>query len=430
MAIYPVQYKVNTNVPYDDLLYEISLYKEDVSGNKTIVLPTTTKNNFTPDFKTQKHNTIDIPEGQSTIYIMKVTLYRLIADADFKVHEETSIYSLGKINGFNIEDTARASRDGICYYETSQPTRKQKKGAKNVYQQRITRKADGVFESPQHPHGDAKDPFSYSAISKELNDRRILSASRKTGDGYPNQGETMLCGPAAFVYCLMMDRFDLYEQAIWDLRNTGKTRIGALVIDADNDGIKRPDDYFRYYKDIRKNVLVEYQILPSVDWIFMASLRDSSNMLSSYNSVNDNISAVTLWSTIQKWFDSVGSKLLLKNINMSGVNQETLCEFGSYIDDINHSTHVVTLVSAEMMTGSSATINVPNHWIVWEGKVGADTTGTLKYDDVTLVTGKIYPVDLNLFTWGSVKTSNFKSNVTLDDFIKHLYGGMVFSKIP
>lgn len=429
MAVHTVQYKVNTNLSYDELLYDLSLYKEDASGNKTVVLANTGQCNFLPDFKTQTHNTIDIPEGNSTIYIMEVALYRIIAGADFYVHKEKSIYSLGQINGFNLEDTTRSSRDGICYYETSQSTKEQKKEQKNIFQQCITRKSDGVFEAPQHPHGDQKDPFSKVNIENILNNRRTIASGRTQGGGYPMQGGTSLCGPAAFTYCLMMDRFDLYEQAVWDLRDTGKTRIGGLSISVSNEGIKNPEDYFYETKDKANNVS-EHEVLPSVDWIFMASLRDSENVFSPYNSIKDDASAITLWSTIQKWFTSVGSKVNFKNINVTGLNQKDLCDLGNYVDNVNHSTHVVTLIGAEMMRESMAEINFPNHWIVWEGKVGADVTGTLKYEDIKPETGKNYPADLMLFTWGKVNDGTLKPNVTLGDFIKHLYGGMVFSQIP
>lgn len=45
-----------------------------------------------------------------------------------------------------------------------------------------------------------------------------MAAGQKTqGTGYPDQSETSLCGPAAYFYCLLKERPDLYKEAVRDL---------------------------------------------------------------------------------------------------------------------------------------------------------------------------------------------------------------------
>lgn len=65
-----------------------------------------------------------------------------------------------------------------------------------------------------------------------------------------------------------------------------------------------------------------------------------------------------------------------------------------------------------------------NHWIVWEDKLRL-----LNGDEVTMSTPLTEQVQLKLFTWGHVRCA-LRAKITLGDFLKYIYGGMVFSKIP
>lgn len=441
MATYNIQYKVNTNVPYNELLYELSLYSEDSTGNKNFVLQSTGKQKLMPDCKTQIHKTSDISPTQSMIYIMKINVYRVLAGLDFEVEEEISIYSLGNYGLGN------SSRDGVCYYETQQSTKKQNGNDINTYQQYITRKNEGVFESSQHPHGDPKDPFQKSVIESQLQIRGHAASSRYLGSGdvYPDQGRTMLCGPAVFAYCLMMDRFDLYKYAILDLWETGKTRIGSLIIDAkkkngnDSNKVKKTsltylENLFEWVeqKDSQGNIIgqVEVQRIPSIDWIFMACLRASSNSKMTYNNINDKTSAITLGDTIASWFSDVGSKKIFDNLSLLDSNLQDICSLNNYVDSVGHSTHVISMVSAIMLKDGddSVFLSFKNHWIAWESQLEYKSKNN--YQVISFSANKDAKVKLTCFTWGHVNSDTFKQDVDLNEFMNCTYGGMVFSKIP
>lgn len=91
-----------------------------------------------------------------------------------------------------------------------------------------------VFNDPANPIGTASDPFEKSKIADQLR-ARVAKAhgqqptSQSRIAAYPNQQDTSLCGPAAFFYALLMDRPDLYAQAITELWETGETKIGGCI---------------------------------------------------------------------------------------------------------------------------------------------------------------------------------------------------------
>lgn len=64
-----------------------------------------------------------------------------------------------------------------------------------------------------------------------------------------------------------------------------------------------------------------------------------------------------------------------------------------------------------------------SHWMVWESPL--ETSGGSLVTSNTPLTEL---VKLQLFTWGGI--SNLRPAITLGDFLKYLYGGLVFKKIP
>src|SRR4029079_18881235 len=90
------------------------------------------------------------------------------------------------------------------------------------------------------------------------------------------QGAASLCGPAAFFYCVLNYKPELYVQYVIDLFTTGKARIGSLKV--------QPGPACRAYPPPR------HRIAP-VDWVALASLRDSDNMVLDIASVDDDVAS-------------------------------------------------------------------------------------------------------------------------------------------
>lgn len=95
-------------------------------------------------------------------------------------------------------------------------------------------------------------------------------------------------------------------------------------------------------------------------------------------------------------------------------------------DYIFNENHVAVLINDGLLNGSS---NIgPTHWVLWEGKVVSKETNL----PVTIKTSETALVDLDLYSWGDVKSmSAFSGNgpITLNKFCSYIYGAVVFEKI-
>lgn len=87
-----------------------------------------------------------------------------------------------------------------------------------------------------------------------------------------NQAAASLCGPAALFYCLLEEHPELYAQYVIDLFNTGEARIKSLHV--------KPSAGCRAYQPPPDKI-------HAVDWIALASLRNSENTLLDYSSADD-----------------------------------------------------------------------------------------------------------------------------------------------
>ena len=74
---------------------------------------------------------------------------------------------------------------------------------------------------PALPKGRPFPRISEADIIAGLHDR-VVDPTKQ------NQGAAGLCGPAAFFYCVLNYKPELYVQYVIDLLTTGKARLGAL----------------------------------------------------------------------------------------------------------------------------------------------------------------------------------------------------------
>lgn len=326
------------------------------------------------------------------------------------------------LKGFLTNDKDWGASREFEYYETTQQTQKSQQGQINTFQLNISSKPR-IFEAKEHPIGDPLDPFTKQNVEDEIRirtTRPIPSAypnlNARLTHYYPNQGASSCCGPATFFDSLLEDRPDIYQQSIIELWETGSTKIGSLEINPSDD-CKHPSNFF---DGTAKK-------LPAIDWILLASLRDSENSFFDYQSPNDEFSGITMDGAIKSWFQKVGSSclystrfgLILDYLFGSNLNLREVCLLNSYI---NASNHVMTLIGDRMISKRGVSRKV--HWIVWRDKL------RLKKDnsEVTNNTPLSEIVTLKLFSWGD--EMGLVENFTLGEVLNFLYGGLVFTKIP
>ncbi|WP_313108907.1 hypothetical protein [Atlantibacter sp.] len=410
MPKYNIYTKIESNVPPFDLFYDLNVYKTDANNKKHILL-SVTQQSIDPGYYTQSHETNDTEDDMSVIYIMEISLYRKHGGKLISVllHPLKKMYTLGEMASGKAYSNNK--RENVCYFETKAQTKPvNDSGNDNIHSIQITCN-QRFFVSQEHPIGDMLDPFTKDVIKSELDARKAASLLEPEGQYYPNQYYSMLCGPAAFFYCLMMDRFDVYSQLVWDLWSNGKGALGSFLI--------KPSENTMKVKDLFGGG--QRPRVSAIDWITMASLRDSSNNLLQYESVGDKVSAITLWGDIEKWMVSVGAKKTFSNISMTHSSIADIFKLNSLVNDDNH---IISLISAGMLQ-LGADVPFKDHWIVWGGKLKL-----LNGNDITSDTKLSEYVSLKLFSWGEVKENSLKKGLTLGDFLNYTFGGMVFTKIP
>lgn len=440
MTIYNISAAIKTNTAPENLYYDMELYKTDWSGNETFALRPTGKYPLQAGNKTQLHPSLDISDPPETCYILSIDLYRKVGVDYIKVNQD-SMTAIIPLKGFQTTDKDWGASREFEYFETAQPTQKERNGQVNVFQLNISSKPR-IFEAKEHPVGDPLDPFTKQKVEDELKIRmmrpvpaKLLTdpnwpdttaenqailneqAERDRVRFYPWQDRSMFCGPAAFFYCLQQDRPDIYQQLIKELWESGETKIGALKMEADN-SVRHPKSFF--WEDGTPKI-------PAIDWITMASLRDTENTaLFSINSPSPGFlwwnwaGAVTMWNVLEKWFKKAGASKKYDNISLSHSNLQAICILNNYISTDHH---IVSLIRAGMLTRGENSIT-KDHWIVWEDKVKL-----LDGTEITTATPLTERVQLKLFSWGRVD-QQLEVNLTLEQFLKHTFGGLVFSKIP
>ena len=408
MTVYNISTYIKTKTDPKYIVYEMELYKIDDKGNKVYALESTGKQNLQADKRTLVHSSLDISDPENTSYILELNLFHKIGNDEYEVLPEP-MTAIIPLKGFLITDKKWGLSREFEYNETTEKTQN---GHVFIYSVKVSFKSR-AFEVKEHPAGDPHDPFRKEKIEEGL-------AFRLAKLDYPNQDRSMLCGPAAFFYCLLIDRPDLYKQMVKELWESGKTKIGTLKLEPSYD-CRHPTNFF-------KNEPPGYlPKVPAIDWITLASLRDTENSFFDYDSPNDNIPGITTAGDLKTWFKKAGAEIIYE-INTKIINHITgpkltlkdLCRLNSYVRE---DTHVVMLITSRMFD-DEILITTKNHWIVW-----ADKLKLINGYEVTEQTPLTELVQLKCFSWGEVKNHLLK-NTTLADVMQYSYAAFVISKIP
>jgi len=205
-----------------------------------------------------------------------------------------------------------------------------------------------------------------------------------------NQGAASLCGPAAFFYCVLNYKPELYVQYVIDLFTTGKARIGSLKVE--------PSLPCRVYQPPTDKIA-------PVDWIALASLRDSENTIMDYSSADDTTAGITRPGTLAGW---------LRDIAYQGVRDDTnyyFCkgrkEVEAFDRDMRIDRDVCLLVNDNMLYPSKQKLKSMfcNHWIV--------------VDEVNLNRDQI---SVSVYSWGNPYRIPAVGTLSIHDFSLNFYG--------
>lgn len=205
-----------------------------------------------------------------------------------------------------------------------------------------------------------------------------------------DQSAASLCGPAAFFYCVLDEMPHLYTQYVIDLYKTGEARIGSLHI--------KPSSGCRAYQPPPSKI-------HPVDWIALASLRDSENTLLDYSSADDTAAGITMPHSLADWFRKIGWK---------GVHNITNVFFTKGRSEVNEcmryfdTAHICLFINMQMLNPLKfADHSVsPNHWVVLTRNMNVQNGG----------------IKFGVYSWGKQLQIPNTGSYPLDGFYRNFYG--------
>jgi hypothetical protein len=184
---------------------------------------------------------------------------------------------------------------------------------------------------------------------------------------------------------------EMYAQYVMDLFDKGQAQFGTMTV--------KPGDPCRNYDPTR---------IDPVDWIALASLRDSENRYMSFAAVDNDAAAITGPTSMVKWFRAAGYATVHSSTQLFGDMVKEDHEIMRAGSARMQGCDVCLLVNSKMLDSMDSLSVTPDHWIVLTKPVKLDM--------------KKREIAVEIFTWGSIRTLPDTGVANLDDFLKNYYG--------
>ncbi len=248
------------------------------------------------------------------------------------------------------------------------------------------------------------------AINRRVNDPSLI-----------HQQDTPLCGPAAFMYCVAKHHKEIYRRYVAELLLHGEAKLGQLHI--------KPSLACRNGSSKR---------IEPVDWVALASLRDSSNGLMSMNSGDSQMAGITMAGQMVEWFEACGL--------FSGADSKVNYVFGGSAKTLMEANQhhgmgglVCLLIRAAIISpvggevplnklnkGTPKTImGTPDHWIVLCSPIRVGRSrfcwSPSAYSSDSFLNSLL---EFECYTWGdgNRRSSHRIANLTVRQFLPYFYG--------
>ena len=210
------------------------------------------------------------------------------------------------------------------------------------------------------------------------------------------QGDANLCGPAAFLFNLLSDQPGEYTRYTLDMYEKGAAKIHRFLI--------KPSGAVRSYA-------LPAGATDPIDWLTMASLRNSEDWFIHFDSTDGTLSGATTQMEMAWWFDRAGYSDIKEDANLVRHQRDT--------DNMDEASRLYTagyrvclliddpMLYASKQKTSGSVVLKDRHWVVLRSKI--DRSGG--------------NVKMNIFTWGQ---GDYKvpqgDPLTVDQFLKNYYG--------
>jgi hypothetical protein len=221
-----------------------------------------------------------------------------------------------------------------------------------------------------------------------------------------DQGRSSLCGPADFLYTLALKNPMAYARYAIDLYRTGSAWIGKMRV--------APGVDCRNYVP---------QGMDAVDWVTLASLRDSSNILLDYR--NTGMKLPELRCRVAYWDGSAPRSYYTNFVNDTNVilDKGLWCLLRADQQRASGSCACLFIGSGVLGTRAGGKL-VPDHWVVLTTPVMLDGAqaapllirGTSIDRDATLLDQKL---SFEVFTWGELRKVG---PIKVTEFLDYFYG--------
>jgi len=210
------------------------------------------------------------------------------------------------------------------------------------------------------------------AFPKISRDQVLLGIRNRLADPDKiDQGDASLCGPASFLYCLLRDHPETWVTYVTQMFLKGNARIHGLEVRPSSDCVNATPTGIK-----------------PVDWVALASLRDSENTFFDYQDSSNQVGGITLPGTLAGWFERAGYRQVTNETNLFFTkNAETL---KTALGLVGQRRRVCLFINADMVNrpnSSGGAFTTANHWVVLTGGDGVQG-------------GK---VGLRIWTWGKTR---------------------------
>lgn len=196
---------------------------------------------------------------------------------------------------------------------------------------------------------------------------------RKRDASLINQSGTSLCGAASLMFLTAKHRSGQYAEFVTELYENGKAQLGQLEI-APGQGCK---DFNPTGK------------ITAADWVALASVRDSENMILDYDDPSDEAAGITLPSTLASWLEKAGFQGVINDTNLYFTKGEEELKRADQL--FRSGCEVCLFVNADglserpsVRSNLSQMSTTPNHWVV--------LTSNIKIANES--------AEFTVFTWG------------------------------
>jgi hypothetical protein len=229
-----------------------------------------------------------------------------------------------------------------------------------------------------------------------------------------SQGGSSLCGAASFLFCLAKKDPGTYAKYIVDLYETGKGKIGNMTT--------KPGRSCRNYRLPTKSRMSD------ADWIGLASLRDSANLVMDYEDYSDQAAGITAPETVEDWFRDGGFRQVTNRCSI--IKPRSLYDLLQAHKKYRAGANVCLLISSGGLRNPGKLVPHVDHWIVLDSPVRIDANpvagllarGREVNKDKELL-GK--SIEFKVYTWGeqgrSINTWR-RAPLKVSDFLDNFYG--------